>query len=177
MKINIADIRKVPGAREEIDFEGPLRLPDLHFDGAVRLHLHVMNATTRIIVKGKVDGVVRVACSRCAEAFGFPLVFSLDEEFLPSSSSELNPKEEHPWSDVNVYDDESVYIELDEVLRQDTISALPIQPLCREDCRGLCPICGENRNQHACSCCDDAPDPRWRAMLDIQGRRDGSPLL
>ena len=50
------------------------------------------------------------------------------------------------------------------LLETETTLALPMKPLCREDCRGLCPVCGGNRNVTACACETHVPDPRWTAL-------------
>jgi uncharacterized protein len=46
----------------------------------------------------------------------------------------------------------------------------PSRPLCREDCRGLCPVCGGDRNERACECESEATDPRWSALAELKGR-------
>lgn len=47
---------------------------------------------------------------------------------------------------------------------------LPARPLCREDCRGLCPVCGNDRNEQDCDCVTEMPDPRWSALAELKGR-------
>jgi uncharacterized protein len=59
-------------------------------------------------------------------------------------------------------------IDLDPILREQTILALPGYPVCRETCRGLCPACGTNLNERECGCERRAPDPRWAALKDIK---------
>jgi uncharacterized protein len=57
-------------------------------------------------------------------------------------------------------------LDLTALLETETTLALPMKPLCREGCRGLCPVCGGNRNITACACETRAPDPRWAALKD-----------
>ena len=55
-------------------------------------------------------------------------------------------------------------LDLTALLETETSLALPMKPLCREGCRGLCPVCGGNRNVTACACETRVPDPRWAAL-------------
>ena len=58
-------------------------------------------------------------------------------------------------------------LDLGRVLETETTLALPMRALCREDCRGLCPVCGGNRNAEACACRSEATDPRWAALRGL----------
>ena len=63
---------------------------------------------------------------------------------------------------VSFYKDDQ--IDLGEVMREQFYLALPMKPLCREDCRGLCPVCGVNRNRESCTCQAEWVDPRMDAL-------------
>jgi len=57
---------------------------------------------------------------------------------------------------------------LEDVLREQTLLAVPLKVLCREECKGLCPTCGKNRNVELCACAQPLEDPRWTALKDIR---------
>lgn len=173
MKVNILEIRKMHGAKEDVVHDGPLDLGDVRLEGPAHVALRLTNAASRILVRGKLTGKVNVECARCAEPFTLPVEAEVDEEFLPADSPEVAEEEESPWSDLNVWHDDDREIDVTEVLRQNTIAALPIQPLCMEDCAGLCPICGENRNRVKCECKQADIDPRLQPLLDLQQRLKG----
>ena len=59
-------------------------------------------------------------------------------------------------------------IDLDQVVRDAVVLELPPAPLCRDDCRGLCPICGADRNDTDCDCVEDDDDPRWAALRSLE---------
>jgi uncharacterized protein len=59
-------------------------------------------------------------------------------------------------------------LELNDVLREFVLLALPMQKLCTENCKGICPVCGQNRNQSECSCQSNAGDDRWAALKEIR---------
>lgn len=174
MKVNIVDIRKMmQGARQDVVYDGPLALSDLQLDGPAHVELRLTNAMSRILVRGELSGKLIVECARCAEPFALPLQAEVDEEFLPQSSPEVAEAGDSPWNDLNVFHDEANEIDLTEVLRQNAIAALPIQPLCQEDCLGLCPKCGENRNRVKCECKTTDIDPRLQPLMDLQQRMKG----
>lgn len=173
MKVDILELRKSHGARENVVHDGPLSLGDVRLEGPAHLALTLTNAASRILVRGDMVGNVVIECARCAEPFSAPVHAEIDEEFLPADSPEVAEEEASPWSDLNVYTDEDREIDLTEVLRQNAIAALPIQALCREDCRGLCPICGENRNSVDCNCKTTDIDPRLQPLIDLQQRLKG----
>jgi len=62
-------------------------------------------------------------------------------------------------------------LDLNVLVETETTLALPMKPLCREDCLGLCPVCGGNRNVVTCGCRDRAPDPRLAVLKDLAARR------
>jgi DUF177 domain-containing protein len=79
-------------------------------------------------------------------------------------------------SDLKVEDLEFSYYDGEEVdltplIREQTLLALPTRPLCREDCRGLCPRCGANLNQGDCGCPTEAGDPRLSVLRSLTVRR------
>ena len=59
---------------------------------------------------------------------------------------------------------------LEDVLREQVLLSLPVRTLCRPDCKGLCPHCGENRNQKECTCAEMETDPKWAALGELRGR-------
>ena len=70
--------------------------------------------------------------------------------------------------DVDFYDKDE--IDLGAVIETETTLALPMKPLCRDGCLGLCPVCGGNRNLVRCACQQRAPDPRLAALKDLAAR-------
>jgi uncharacterized protein len=59
-------------------------------------------------------------------------------------------------------------LELNDVLREEILLALPMQRVCREDCKGICPVCGQNRNQNECRCHTETVDDRWAALKQLK---------
>ncbi len=124
-----------------------------------------------ILCRGEVKARVVLSCSRCLGEVAIDLevdsVFTFALEQPPDvESEELEPGSEE--SDVILYQDG--YINLRDPVRDHLIMAIPLQPLCRKDCKGLCSNCGANLNQGPCGCDQERYDPRWEALARLRER-------
>ena len=103
-----------------------------------------------ILVKGKLYTEVEVTCSRCLSLFNYPISINIEEEYFPITdvvSDALLPLPDEPACFTI---DEHHVLDLTEAIRQYALLAIPMKPLCREDCDGLCPSGGHNLNQGLC---------------------------
>ncbi len=120
-----------------------------------------------ILVRVAGDLSVVMQCSRCLEPFEQPLHIAIDEAFIPTvdmATGRPIQVEEDEKEDVALLIDEHHILDLSEILRQSILLALPLTPLCKDDCQGLCPICGVNHNIETCTCTVKNDDPRWAAL-------------
>lgn len=117
---------------------------------------------------GELQVATTLLCGRCLESVHLSLGFTFDEEYVPEEeiASELAADSEADISDLFIIDG-SHTLDLSEAVRQYTVAGLPMKPLCREDCRGLCPQCGINLNDAACSCPKRPIGPRTNALGDM----------
>jgi uncharacterized protein len=130
--------------------------------GPVRL----MRTQSGVLVQGKLSGKVALRCSRCLDPVVVPLAVDIEEIFTPTINVLTGRPVQSEEQDRALWIDERHILDLGEVIRQDVLLALPMHVLCRDGCRGLCPICGQNLNQGSCSCTPE-PDPRWAALLNL----------
>ena len=104
-----------------------------------------------VLVRARINTAAELECSRCLEPVEREVTMDLDEEFHPSvhilTGAPLEAAE-----DEAVQIDEHHVLDLSEVVRQYLSTALPLQPLCSPDCRGLCATCGKNLNEGPCGC-------------------------
>lgn len=132
----------------------------------LKLKVFVQPVDEGILVKGELRGEVATPCGRCAEdaKVSIDSTFSEYEEIPPENS-----KEEHEG--YIVYDRHAPMLDLGRVAWEQFILAMPVHPLCKPDCQGLCPECGANLNETKCSCATDKGDPRLAALRNIKIER------
>lgn len=131
----------------------------------VEASFHLEREVNGILASGTFSTTAVVLCSRCSEPVSIPLSDSFT--ILYTEASEAFRAEEVELSaaemDVDVMQDDR--LDLTKLLRENVLLNLPLQPLCRADCRGLCPHCGINLNESSCRCGVQAGDPR---LLPLQ---------
>jgi uncharacterized protein len=147
---------------EEIEQSSPLKAAGVaevlpHSEGEVR-------------VVGRYTVEMSARCDRCLGSAKFPLDAGFDLFYKPVS---VIAKEEEVGIDegeaeIGFY--EGGGMELEDILREQVLLALPMQKVCSETCKGICPVCGKNRNEAGCDCKVDDRGNRWEALrkLEIQ---------
>jgi uncharacterized metal-binding protein YceD (DUF177 family) len=161
----LIDILRIPP--EGLDLDEALDPAALHLEGdpdvvlrpggRLACHVELVDGST-VHVRGRLEGSTEVECSRCLDRYPIALSQQLDLFFLPQAKGEPEAQEE----DVELSDRDVVVgyyagdqLDLGEVVREQVLLAVPLKPLCREDCLGLCPRCGKNRNAGSCGCPPD----------------------
>ena len=119
-------------------------------------------------VNGHVETRVQVECDRCLKPVELPVSadFALEyvtgADYESSSAAALSEEE----LSVSVFDGES--IDVDEIVKEQILLAVPARTLCREDCKGICPKCGIDLNTGQCGCAEEEVDPRWAALSSFK---------
>lgn len=163
---NVSQLLKsaVGSEREyEID-EPPFQELAAPIVGTARL----MRTPEGILVTADLRTALSSVCSRCLERFTTPLAFTLVEQFYPTLDINTGVRLEKP--DDSFALDAQHILDLDEPVRQYALLRIPIKPLCKEDCLGLCPSCGTNLNQQSCNCSQEHSDDRWEALKALRGK-------
>jgi uncharacterized protein len=140
----------------------------------VHLDLDIHKDKERFRLVGTARTELEVPCSRCLEPFRMPVDAALDLRYLPATELTADADREVPEEDLETgfYRDDQ--LDLNELLREQFYLALPMKPLCRDDCRGLCPQCGANRNAGGCSCAITWEDPRLAPLKGLMKPSDSS---
>lgn len=129
--------------------------------------LHVNRSGRGLLISGTFSGEVQLVCGRCLEQFRFEAQdrFQVYCE-IPTPAQAA---EEHELADgeLDVTYLEDGRINTEHLLRENILLSLPVQPLCHEDCRGLCPRCGANLNLGACGCTETHGDPRLQVLRKL----------
>jgi uncharacterized protein len=123
-----------------------------------------------IRLKGSFQGKFEVPCARCVEPVEIPLAADFDLIFRPLGVDGDAPERSitAPETEIGYYQGDSLALE--DVLREQVLLSLPVRTLCKEDCKGLCPRCGANRNNQPCTCDEGQNDPRWEALGGLRSR-------
>ncbi|HET9793249.1 MAG TPA: DUF177 domain-containing protein [Thermoanaerobaculia bacterium] len=172
------------GAREKpLGFSGEttLSVADLGGDPLVSLSpVRMSGVISRVDEEYLIDGELawsgELTCSRCVSPYAFaealPLHLRLRKRPAPAKPEKGRAGEEEEESEMDpgeldvVFYDEPI-LPFDEIAREQVLMALPMKPLCREDCRGLCPQCGKDWNVAECSC-ESPVDPRLEVLKNLK---------
>ena len=139
---------------------------DARIPGSLAFSAKVTKAGTSVYVIGRLGGTVRRQCVRCLKDYDETLRLPIVGEYHRDTDLKSKPagreSAERPAADVD--DEGYVYtgeeIELAGMLREQVLLATPMQPLCDDNCLGLCPVCGQDRNQRRCECREEqGPSP------------------
>ncbi|MDH7485958.1 MAG: DUF177 domain-containing protein [Anaerolineae bacterium] len=166
MRFNVAQLLKEPvGSTRQYDIEADIATLDEEISplGPLTGHVRFLRTDAGILVQGRVQAKVSLQCSRCLAPLVVPLEVELEEEYRPRVPLGSVGKRSDEDEDPALFIDEHQILDLGEVVRQELLLALPIHPLCRPDCAGLCPECGQDLNEGPCECVR-AMDPRWAAL-------------
>jgi uncharacterized protein len=168
----IVDLSKLESSRAEYEFE--LSPNEIDFEGEnitvianIKVSANLEKHIAQTDVEGEISAKLEMDCSRCVSIvendleIPFSAAFVTPENYLQNSEKELEAGE----LDVSVIENEE--IDLIELVREQILLAIPARFLCEEDCKGLCPICGANKNLIDCKCVDKEADPRWSALKNL----------
>jgi uncharacterized protein len=139
--------------------EDVVSVGEVEFDGRVE------RAGRGYLLEGRVRGAARLRCVRCLSEFDFPFAERLGLHLVPSSAVPEDDETRLVKGDLEVRFYAEPKIDLAELAGEQFALALPMKPLCAEDCRGLCSSCGANLNLGPCSC-PEKSDDRWAPLLD-----------
>jgi uncharacterized protein len=164
--VNVADLLHRPGARRREQVSGRitgLRVVDTSVPdtGDVTVDALLEWVSDGVLASGVTTAPWVGECRRCLRPVGGELAVEFRELF-----------EEQPRDD-DTYRLRHDHLDLRPLAREALLLDLPLAPLCAEDCRGLCPVCGADLNVGQCDCRDEPGDPRWAALDLLRG--DGGP--
>ncbi len=123
-----------------------------------------------IRVRASLETRMEVSCARCLEPVEQALETSFDLLFRPRDVDIEGVDRAITTSETEIGYYEGDGLLLEDVLREQILLALPAKVLCKEDCKGLCPECGRNRNTDLCDCATAPADPRWASLQTIRSR-------
>jgi uncharacterized protein len=156
---------KVEVPAGEIDYDVTVtQASQLNAEGTAQL---LSRSLGEIRLEGKLDVTMDAQCDRCLESASIPVNRNFDLVYMPAEESRSGEVEINQAAiEVGFY--EGSGLELNDVLREVVLLSLPMQVVCSEACKGMCPSCGENRNLHDCGCQPEPLDDRWSKLKNFR---------
>jgi uncharacterized protein len=171
MLINVLSISKEIGATLEVDFNEELPPvviagETLGFKGPVSAQGKVTSTGSTFIVSTTIKALAELNCSLCLKPFTYEISTTMEEEYC--RASDVNAAEED-----GIAPDELILftgdeIKIEEEVVDSIVMAMPMKPICHAYCKGLCSICGKNKEQETCDCQVDDVDPRFEILKKLK---------
>jgi uncharacterized protein len=166
LRLSVAEILGRPGTYRDVEVRRPVqgvgtalaRLGDRGIEGELRIE----SVIEGVLVTGRVQGLGVLQCARCLKEFEMEVTLRVCELYAGPGHEATD--------DEDVYQVDGMEIDLEPMVRDAVTLALPLNPLCRQDCKGLCATCGTDLNLGSCDCKEDDFDPRWAALSDLRQR-------
>jgi uncharacterized protein len=134
----------------------------------VALAFDVYKDKNQFRLVGRVHTTLELPCSRCLEPFTWPVDSAFDLRYQPHTTNTGEGEIEVEEDDLTTAFYEHDEIDLGHLMREQMYLALPMKPLCRDDCGGLCPTCGVNLNLGPCGCKNEWEDPRLAVLKKLK---------
>ena len=162
LSVNVADLVARPGSTKRVKLEGHLdglnlQLAHVPPDSPLGLDLRLDAIVEGIAVTGSVSSTVSVECRRCLATTGTDLLVAVNELYSL-------PGQPHAEEGYSLRGDD---LDLEPMIRDVLLLAMPLNPLCREECRGLCSVCGQDLNARDCGHRPE-PDVRWQPLRGLK---------
>jgi uncharacterized protein len=173
LAFNVAQLLKEgTGASRQRELSGELRNIDDNSPEPVRVEgrVHLVVTPEGVLAMGEATMTLRQTCRRCLESTDATVTIEIEEEFYPTIDIETGRQASMEHDDEpELLIDEHHILDLTEVLRQYAIAQTLEPGYCRADCKGLCPVCGVNRNLETCTCETQQVDPRLAILAQLLG--------
>ncbi len=159
MKVQISDIISRKERKKQIECE--FEIPEFVFEGDIIKVIDpcevigiISSDVDILVLRAKIKTRLEMVCSRCLDTFIYPIDIDIEERFTTNADSK---------------DDEAIVVmddvlDITEIVENSIISTLPIKRVCKDDCKGLCQVCGYNLNYGTCSCDKEDVDIRFEAL-------------
>ena len=167
------DIAQIPAEGLDVQFRGTEDFLDpsgewVRLLRPVEAAVHFCRNPTGVLVRGQISSDLQLHCSRCFELFTLPVSEGFEVQYRGSLGAEVGEEHELGREELDVNFLDGSRIDVEELVRENVLLTLPVQALCHDGCRGLCPQCGINLNRETCPCSSTAIDPRWRSLEPLR---------
>lgn len=170
MRIEIDNLKNRGGKFSKVYQVGELALgeSDVRLTEPAAVQVYARRDGNEIILTGELEAQVETPCGRCLKPVVLPIHDAFKERFVPVVTWRNEEQHELKTEDLDLGILTGEEIDFDELVREQILLAVPDHVLCREDCKGLCPSCGRDRNLEPCTCEEASVDSRWQKLKDIK---------
>ncbi len=160
-------VSEIPDEGLHQELERTITLNDENVDDAL-VSLDILRFKKKVLIEGSIKTSINLKCSRCLKEYGFPLNLNFREEYNPAEEisndkdRELTKKE----MDLGFYINDE--IDINEIVTEQVLLSVPMNPLCGPECKGLCPGCGKDLNEGPCKCRKEETDPRLAPLNKLR---------
>ncbi len=157
LRVNVAELLRWPGSTKDVEVactaaELGIGDPRVAASAPVTATIHVESLSDGVVVSGVVEAPWHDTCRRCLA------------EIDRVARAEVRDLFQIVVTDPDAFPVVGDQIDLADLVRETVHLELPLAPLCRDDCAGICPTCGVDRNIEACTCVGEVGDDRWGAL-------------
>jgi uncharacterized protein len=173
MLIELASLERQGGKFNHRYEAGELELnePRVRIAEAPIVSGRIQQTDPKVTVSGKVEAQLQLECDRCLKAVTVPVSSQFNVEYVTPEVYQAGGAAELLDDDLSLSVFNGAVIDIDDLVREQLVLTLPTQVLCREDCKGLCPVCGNDKNLRDCACQEAEIDPRWAGLKEIVNRK------
>ena len=139
-------------------------------DPQPRIHGRVRLDGRRVKVAGNVTGHLQLNCDRCLKPVDSNVTTQFSREYVTTADYEAQQAVELTEDDLDLSIFDGTIVDVDSLVREELLLAAPDHVLCRQDCKGICPQCGVDRNITPCDCESGGIDPRWAGLKELVNR-------
>lgn len=131
---------------------------------SVSVRLDIQQSDEEYFCQGEIDAGIVVECSRCLGSFDSRIVSRTDFVVCSESTRVTSKGAPVDSEDYLYFDSGSLTVDLTRIVKEAILLEVSMKPICSEECRGLCPVCGMNCNTASCQCVTRKIDPRWEKL-------------
>jgi len=185
MRVNIDEIKEAgldrswDVGREQLDEMVEGDRAGYRARGPAHVSAHIEKVERRVRIEATAKAELSAACGRCLVPVSIDVPVEFELTLVPKDEYATDPRDEKDEKKRHVGGsfepaaaEEETYsgkvIDLDPIVREQIVLALPGYPVCTESCKGLCPVCGANLNDRECGCDRHVPDPRWAGLKNVK---------
>lgn len=172
MILDLSEIARTAGASYHHIIDVSIKeIEDIKLTAPIRGSINISSTGNVLLMNGEIDTEVELTCNRCGIVYPQPLHAEIEEAFIINSPSDRNAaltvEEDDDAPDTRLFNAGSVELNLDELLRQSVLLAIPLKPLCNEGCPGLCANCGNPLIEGPCNCQHEDINPRMAILQQL----------